>query len=37
VLESRYEKFSAFKKLIREYDPNGKFNNEFLHRNIYGS
>ena len=37
VLESRYEKFSAFKKLIREYDPNGKFNNEFLNRNIYGS
>jgi xylitol oxidase len=37
ILASRYEKFSAFKQVIKEYDPNGKFRNEFLNRNIYGS
>jgi len=36
VLESRYEKLGDFKKLIAEYDPQGKFRNEFLNRNIYG-
>ncbi|MBC7922238.1 MAG: FAD-binding protein [Ferruginibacter sp.] len=37
VLQSRYEKLPAFKKLINQYDPNGKFRNEFLNRNIHGS
>jgi len=36
VLESRYEKLSDFKKLVAEYDPKGKFRNEFLEKNIYG-
>ncbi len=35
VLESRYEKLSDFKKLVAEYDPWGKFRNEFLEKNIY--
>lgn len=36
VLDSRYEKLSDFKKLVAEYDPQGKFRNEFLEKNIYG-
>lgn len=36
VLDSRYEKLSDFKKLVAEYDPRGKFRNEFLEKNIYG-
>ena len=36
VLESRYEKLADFKKLVAEYDPQGKFRNEFLEKNIYG-
>jgi xylitol oxidase len=36
TLESRYEKLAGFKKLIAEYDPNGKFRNGFLNHNIYG-
>jgi xylitol oxidase len=37
LLASHYEKMPEFKKLIAQYDPNGKFRNEFLERNIYGS
>ena len=37
ILASRYEKFSAFKQMVKEYDPTGKFRNEFLNRNIYES
>ncbi len=36
VLEARYEKLHDFKKLVAEYDPNGKFRNAFLERNVYG-
>jgi xylitol oxidase len=36
VLESRYEKLADFKKLVAEYDPHGKFRNEFLSHNLYG-
>ena len=35
VLQSRYEKLDDFKKLVAEYDPTGKFRNEFLQKNIY--
>ncbi len=37
VLQSRYEKLADFKQMIAKYDPAGKFRNEFLERNIYGS
>lgn len=37
VLASRYEKLGDFKKLVAEYDPHGKFRDEFLERNIYSS
>ncbi|WP_460974684.1 D-arabinono-1,4-lactone oxidase [Spirosoma knui] len=37
VLQSRYEKLADFKKLVQEYDPQGKFRNEFLSTNLYGS
>ncbi|MDB5087643.1 MAG: xyoA [Mucilaginibacter sp.] len=35
VLASRYEKLHDFKNLVTEYDPHGKFRNDFLERNIY--
>jgi xylitol oxidase len=35
-LQSRYEKLSDFKDLLKEHDPHGKFRNEFLTTTIYG-
>jgi len=37
VLQSRYEKLSDFKQLVKQYDPAGKFGNEFLNKNLYSS
>ena len=37
VLQSRYEKLNDFKELIKQYDPNGKFRNDFLSKNLYSS
>lgn len=34
VLQSRYEKLDDFKKLIAGYDPERKFQNDFLARNL---
>jgi xylitol oxidase len=34
-LKSLYEKLPDFQKLAKEYDPKGKFKNEFLSKNIY--
>ncbi len=36
IMNSKYEKLDEFKKLVAQYDPKGKFRNEFLTRNIYG-
>jgi xylitol oxidase len=36
VLRSRYTKYADFVKLAREYDPEGKFRNDFLNQNIFG-
>ena len=36
-LASLYEKLPDFKKMVAQYDPHGKFRNEFLEKNIYGS
>jgi alditol oxidase len=35
ILQSRYEKLADFKQLVAEYDPAGKFRNEFLQKNLY--
>ncbi len=35
-LHSLYDKLPAFQKMLKEYDPAGKFINDFLRRNIYG-
>ena len=35
VLQSRIEKLADFKALVKKYDPNGKFRNDFLNRNLY--
>ena len=35
VLQSRYTKLADFKQLISKYDPEGKFRNEFISKNIY--
>jgi xylitol oxidase len=37
TLKSRYEKFDDFEELITRYDPEGKFRNEFLEKNVFGS
>jgi alditol oxidase len=36
-LRTRYEKLPNFQKLLQSYDPQGKFRNEFLDRNIFGA
>lgn len=36
ILQSRYEMLPTFKELLSEYDPDGKFRNDFLDRNLYG-
>ncbi len=36
VLQSRYEKMADFKSMITKYDPDGKFRNEFIDKNIFG-
>lgn len=35
ILQSSYAKLADFKELVAEYDPKGKFRNEFLQKNIY--
>ena len=37
ILQSRIEKLAEFKEMVKQYDPNGKFRNEFLDRNLFGS
>jgi xylitol oxidase len=37
VLQSRYEKLADFRALVNQYDPKGKFQNEFLRSNLYSS
>ena len=37
VLQSRIEKLGEFKELVKQYDPNGKFRNDFLSKNLYSS
>jgi xylitol oxidase len=34
TLQSRYEKLEDFRQLLDKYDPEGKFRNEFLEKNI---
>jgi alditol oxidase len=36
-LQSLYAKLPAFKQLMAEYDPSGKFRNAFLAKYIFGS
>jgi xylitol oxidase len=36
-LRSGYARMSDYKGLLAEYDPKGKFRNEFINTNIYGS
>ena len=35
-LQSLYPQFENFRMLLKQFDPSGKFRNEFLDRNIYG-
>ena len=37
ILQSRYEKLEDFKQLVKQYDQEGKFRNEFLERNLFGA
>ena len=36
-LQSRYEKLPDFLALAGQFDPNGKFRNEFLNTNVFGA
>lgn len=36
-LENRYPKFKDFKKLMQQHDPEGKFRNVFIEKNIFGN
>jgi len=36
VLKSRYERLPEFVALTKKYDPQGKFRNAFLEKNIFG-
>jgi alditol oxidase len=36
VLRSRYGKMQAYQGLLKQYDPDGKFRNEFIDTNIFG-
>jgi xylitol oxidase len=35
-LRKRYDKLPDFRRLLEEYDPRGKFRNDFLDTNVYG-
>jgi len=35
LLQSRLEKLADFKQIIRQFDPGGKFRNEFIDRNLF--
>ena len=35
-LRKRYDRLPDFKRLLKEYDPRGKFRNDFLDTNVYG-
>jgi xylitol oxidase len=37
TLQSRYNKLGDFKQLVAKHDPNGKFRNEYLTKNLYSS
>src|SRR5271154_1042510 len=37
ILHSRYERMPDFIELAKKYDPQGKFRNDFLNKNIFGS
>jgi len=37
VLQSRYSKLDEFKAFIKTYDPDGKFRNDFIRRELYGT
>jgi alditol oxidase len=34
-LHARYPKYQAFLNLVKKYDPEGKFRNEYLDLNVY--
>lgn len=37
VLQSRIEKLADFEKIMEKHDPEGKFRNEFIETNLFGS
>jgi len=34
-LKSRYERLGDFVELAKKYDPQGKFRNDFVNRNVF--
>jgi xylitol oxidase len=35
TLAARYEKIQAFRSLVKDHDPKGKFRNEFVNRDVF--
>jgi alditol oxidase len=36
-IKAKYARMSDYQAILAQYDPNGKFRNEFIDRNIYGA
>lgn len=36
-IQAQYARMSDYQAILAQYDPNGKFRNEFINRNIYGA
>jgi alditol oxidase len=36
-LQHLYPKFADFQALVKQYDPDGKFRNDYLNKNLYGA
>ena len=37
TLQSRYTRLNDFKQLLKRYDPDGKFINDFVNTKLYGN
>jgi xylitol oxidase len=36
-LQSRYARLTEFEAMLKQYDPTGKFRNDFIGHNLYSS
>jgi alditol oxidase len=36
VLQGQYSRLNDYRGLVKRYDPNGRFRNDFLDTNVFG-